>query len=136
MGLNRPFAGLGGQTITVNLIEPGTLYGERVNQVDMRFAKMLRFGRTRSTVGLDVYNLTNSAAVLTYNQTFSPTTTHVAAAEQRPAGAVREDQRADRLLDTRCSGCDRPCCRPVVPACVAGGSQTARQPVRGFSPPT
>jgi Carboxypeptidase regulatory-like domain len=75
VGLNRPFAGLGSQTITVNLIEPGTLYGERVNQIDMRFAKILRFGRTRTTVGFDVYNLVNSNAVLTYNQTFSPTTT-------------------------------------------------------------
>jgi hypothetical protein len=75
VGLNRPFAGLGSPTITVNLIEPGTLYGERVNQVDMRFAKVLRFGRTRSTVGFDVYNLANTDAVLTYNQTFSPTTT-------------------------------------------------------------
>jgi carboxypeptidase family protein len=75
VGLNRPFAGLGSQTITVNLIEPGTLYGERVNQVDMRFAKILRFGRSRTTVGFDVYNLVNSNAILTYNQTFSPTTT-------------------------------------------------------------
>jgi hypothetical protein len=75
VGLNRPFAGLGSQTITVNLIEPGTLYGERVNQIDMRFAKILRFGRSRTTVGFDVYNLVNSDAVLTYNQTFSPTTT-------------------------------------------------------------
>jgi hypothetical protein len=75
VGLNRPFAGVGGQTITVNLIEPGTLYGERVNQVDMRFAKIVKLGRTRTTVGFDVYNIANSAAVLTYNQTFSPTTT-------------------------------------------------------------
>ncbi|HEY7187815.1 MAG TPA: TonB-dependent receptor [Vicinamibacterales bacterium] len=75
VGLNRPFAGLGSQTITVNLIEPGTLYGERVNQIDMRFAKVLRFGRTRSTVGIDLYNIINSNAVLTYNQTFAPTTT-------------------------------------------------------------
>jgi hypothetical protein len=74
VGLNRQFAGLGSPTITVNLIEPGTLYGERVTQVDMRFAKVLRFGRMRATVGVDVYNLTNSSAVLTYNQTFSPTT--------------------------------------------------------------
>ena len=74
VGLNRPFAGVGGQTITVNLIEPGTLYGDRVTQIDMRFAKILRFGRTRTTVGFDVYNITNSAAVLTYNQTFVPTT--------------------------------------------------------------
>jgi hypothetical protein len=75
VGLNRPFAGVGSPTITVNLIEPGTLYGERVNQIDMRFAKILRFGRSRTTVGFDVYNLTNSNAILTYNQTFSPTTT-------------------------------------------------------------
>jgi hypothetical protein len=75
VGLNRPFAGVGSQTIVVNLIEPGTLYGDRVTQIDMRFAKILRLGRTRATVGLDVYNLPNSAAVLTYNQTFVPTTT-------------------------------------------------------------
>ncbi len=74
VGLDRPFAGIGGQTIVVNLIEPGTLYGDRVTQIDMRFAKILRFGRTRTTVGLDLYNITNSAAVLTYNQTFVPTT--------------------------------------------------------------
>jgi hypothetical protein len=74
VGLNRPFAGIGSQTITVNLIEPGTLYGDRVTQIDMRFAKILRFGRTRTTVGFDVYNITNAAAVLTYNQTFVPTT--------------------------------------------------------------
>jgi len=74
VGLNRPFAGVGGQTITVNLIEPGTLYGDRVTQIDMRFAKILRFGRTRTTVGVDLYNITNSNAVLTYNQTFVPTT--------------------------------------------------------------
>ena len=81
VGLNRPFAGIGGQTITVNLIEPGTLYGDRVNQIDMRFAKILRFGRTRTTVGFDVYNLTNSAPVLTYNQTF--------VADDRPRGCGR-----------------------------------------------
>ena len=65
----------GMETCVVNLVEPGTLYGERVNQVDMRFAKVLRFGRTRTTVGFDVYNIANSNAVLTYNQTFSPVTT-------------------------------------------------------------
>ena len=74
VGLNRPFAGVGGQTVIVNLIEPGTLYGDRVNQLDMRLAKIVRFGRTRTTVGVDIYNMINSAAVLTYNQTFVPTT--------------------------------------------------------------
>jgi len=68
--LGRPFNGTGGQTITVNLVEPGTLYGDRVNQVDMRFAKVLRFGRTRATVGVDLYNIANSDTPLGYNQTF------------------------------------------------------------------
>jgi hypothetical protein len=75
VGLNRAFAGTAGQTITVNLIEPGTLYGDRVNQFDVRLAKILRFGRTRTNIGVDIINLANSNAVLGYNQTFSPTTT-------------------------------------------------------------
>ena len=72
VGLNRPFAGVAGNIITVNLVEPGTLYGNRVNQFDVRFAKILRFGRTRTNVGFDVYNVTNAAPVLTYNQNFVP----------------------------------------------------------------
>ena len=60
---------------SVNLIEPGTLYGDRVNEFDLRFAKILKFGRTRTNVGIDIYNILNSNAVLTYNQTYAPTTT-------------------------------------------------------------
>jgi Carboxypeptidase regulatory-like domain len=59
-------------SVTVNLIEPGTLYGDRVNELDLRIAKILRFGRTRTNVGVDIYNITNSAPVLTYNQAFVP----------------------------------------------------------------
>jgi hypothetical protein len=70
VGLNRPFAGVAGNIITVNLIEPGTLFGDRVNQADVRIAKILRFGRTRTNVGFDIYNLMNAAPVLTYNQAF------------------------------------------------------------------
>jgi hypothetical protein len=72
--LGRPFAG-GSQTITVNLVEPGTLYGDRANQLDLRVAKNLRFGGTRTNVGVDIFNILNSNPVLTYNQAYSPTTT-------------------------------------------------------------
>jgi hypothetical protein len=72
VGLNRPFFGTAGQTIVVNLVEPGTLYGDRVNQFDIRVAKILRFGRTRTNIGFDVYNVMNKAAILTYNQGFVP----------------------------------------------------------------
>ena len=61
---NAPF-------VSVNLIAPGTLYGDRVNDVDMRVAKIFRFGRTRTNVGVDVYNLFNASPVLTYNPAYS-----------------------------------------------------------------
>ncbi|HTM05537.1 MAG TPA: carboxypeptidase-like regulatory domain-containing protein [Vicinamibacterales bacterium] len=72
--LTRPFAG-SSNTVTVNLIEPGTLYGDRVNEFDLRIGKILRFKRTRTNVGVDIYNLFNANPVLTYNETFSPNTT-------------------------------------------------------------
>jgi hypothetical protein len=54
----------------VNLLVPGQLYGDWVNQVDLRLGKNLRFGRTRTLVAIDVYNLTNANPGLTYNQAF------------------------------------------------------------------
>jgi len=70
--LGRPLSN-NAPNVTVNLIEPGTLYGERVTEVDLRLAKLLKFGRTRTSVGFDVYNLMNMAPVLSYNQAFSQT---------------------------------------------------------------
>jgi hypothetical protein len=43
----------------------GALYGDRVNQVDLRVGKIFRFGPRRAAVNLDVYNALNSSAVLT-----------------------------------------------------------------------
>jgi hypothetical protein len=57
---------------TINLVEPGAMCGDRINQLDLRVAKTLRFGSTRATLGLDTYNLLNSSAVLAYNNSFVP----------------------------------------------------------------
>ena len=65
---------LAAPNVTVNLVEPGTLYGDRVNEFDFRLAKILKFGRTRTNVGFDIYNILNAAPVLSYNQAFSPAT--------------------------------------------------------------
>jgi hypothetical protein len=70
--LGRPLSN-NAPNVTVNVIEPGTLYGERVTEVDLRLAKIFRFGRTRTNVGFDIYNVMNMAPVLSYNQAFSPT---------------------------------------------------------------
>jgi hypothetical protein len=64
-----PFApGVANQT--VNLVIPSTLFGDRVNSVDMRFGKILRFGRTRANVAMDLYNLFNSNVGTAFNQGF------------------------------------------------------------------
>jgi hypothetical protein len=69
--LGRPPSG-NVPNVTINLIEPGSLYGDRINQLDFRAAKVLRFGGTRATIGVDIYNMLNSDAVLSYNNTFVP----------------------------------------------------------------
>ena len=56
--------------VPVNLVERGKLYGERTNQVDLRLAKILSYGRTRSTVGVNLFNAFNAAPITGYNQTF------------------------------------------------------------------
>ena len=61
--------------VTVNVITPGSLYGDRVNELDLRFSKILKYGRTRTKISLDLYNALNANPVLTYNQTYSPTAT-------------------------------------------------------------
>jgi len=69
--LGRPAVGVG-STIPIDLIAPGEKWGDRVNEIDLRFAKILRFGGTRTHIGLDIFNVLNSDAILTYNQTFAP----------------------------------------------------------------
>ncbi|HEY1308589.1 MAG TPA: TonB-dependent receptor [Vicinamibacterales bacterium] len=43
----------------------------RRTQVDMRFAKVLRFGRTRTDVGVDLWNLFNTNYATTYQGTYT-----------------------------------------------------------------
>ncbi len=69
--LGRPFNV--GTTANVQLIEPGTSYGERVNQVDVRFGKNFRADRARFRASVDLYNALNSSAILTQNTTYSTT---------------------------------------------------------------
>ena len=68
--LGRPLSG-GARTVAVELIEPRSMYGDRVNQLDLRFGKILRFGPTRANVGVDLYNVLNSNAVLSLSNAFA-----------------------------------------------------------------
>jgi hypothetical protein len=53
--------------VTVNMLQPGTVFGDRASNLDLRIAKILRFSRTRANVAFDVVNVFNSDAILTYN---------------------------------------------------------------------
>jgi hypothetical protein len=67
--LGRPLAG-GLQSTFVNVVEPGTLYGDRITQVDMKVSKILRFGGRRANIGVDFFNLFNTNAVYQYATTY------------------------------------------------------------------
>jgi hypothetical protein len=61
-----------GANLSTNLLVPGQQYGERVNQMDLRAGKIVRLGRTRSLIAVDIYNLFNANPGLGYNQAFGP----------------------------------------------------------------
>jgi len=75
--------------VTVNLVEPGTLYGARQNNIDLRIAKILRFGRTRAQFGVDVYNLLNTDVVTGYNNGYSATGAWLTPTTIQPARYAR-----------------------------------------------
>jgi hypothetical protein len=61
-------------TETVNLLLPGQIYGERVNNVDLRIAKVVRVKNTRANIGLDFYNLTNANTPTAFEATYDVAT--------------------------------------------------------------
>jgi hypothetical protein len=69
----RPLA-TGLATQDVDLLLPGAVYGDRINNVDMRFAKVVRFGRYRANVGMDLYNVLNANTPTAYETVYDPAT--------------------------------------------------------------
>ena len=70
LSLGRPLSG-NVAVAQVNVVESGSRYGDRLNQLDFRLGKLLRFGGTRTTLNFDLYNALNSDAVLTENSNFA-----------------------------------------------------------------
>ena len=67
--LGRPFTLA---QANVNLIEPGTFYGDRLNQIDLRLTKIVDLGRSRLDLNVDFYNAFNSDAVIAEIGAFGP----------------------------------------------------------------
>jgi hypothetical protein len=57
--------------VTTDIVAPGLMYGERLNQLDLRFGKILRYGATKTAINLDLYNALNRNPVLTVNQNYA-----------------------------------------------------------------
>jgi len=69
--LGRPLSG-NVPNITVNLLQPGQMFSDRVNELDLRVGKALRFGRTRLNAAVDLLNALNLSTIIIPNQAFIP----------------------------------------------------------------
>ena len=54
--LGRPLS----QNLEINVIDPGTEYGERANLFDLRFTKIINAGQTQIRASFDIYNAFNN----------------------------------------------------------------------------
>jgi hypothetical protein len=70
--LGRPLSG-GAANTTVTLLAPGRFFGDRLNQLDFRITKVLRFGGARTALNFDVYNAFNASAVTVLNLNYAGT---------------------------------------------------------------
>jgi Carboxypeptidase regulatory-like domain len=68
--LGRNLATGAAGTATVQMIAPGTMYDERLYQLDLRASKIFRFGHHRLQANVDMYNAGNASSILGVNTTF------------------------------------------------------------------
>jgi hypothetical protein len=61
----------GGGTRTVNEMRQDTVFGDRLNQIDLRFSRIFRFGTGTLDANVDLYNAFNSDAALSFTNSYS-----------------------------------------------------------------
>ncbi len=72
-GLGRPLSAGANATKTVNLIQPQTVFGDRMNQIDLRVSKRIPLpSGMRVAINADFYNLTNNNWIIGYGTAFGP----------------------------------------------------------------
>ena len=70
--LGRPLAS-GLPIEFLNIVQPGVLNYDRLSQADLRLGKNLRYGRTKTLVALDIFNVFNSNTPDVWQQTYGLT---------------------------------------------------------------
>ena len=68
--LGRPLSA-GAANVTVNLVQPGTLYAQQTNLLDLRLSKIFRVGKYRTSLNLDLSNALNSSGVTAVNNNYA-----------------------------------------------------------------
>jgi hypothetical protein len=70
--LGRPLAG-GAATKSLQLLAPQEFFDDRLNLLDVRIGKILRFAGRRAQISLDLFNVLNTSGLLNANNNYSPT---------------------------------------------------------------
>jgi hypothetical protein len=70
--LGRNLSAGANANVTVDLIPPGTLYGARANELDVNIKKLMKFGGTRISASVDVFNILNRSDILSINTRYGP----------------------------------------------------------------
>jgi hypothetical protein len=75
----RPIIGstAGANSIVVNLIEPGSVFYDRQNRLDLRLGRTFRFGGTRIQGFIDVFNVFNAGTVTRVNTAYAASGTNL-----------------------------------------------------------
>jgi hypothetical protein len=85
VGLGRNLAACGAAAVcnanvTVDIIEPQTMFEPRQQQLDLRLSRLFRLGAARRLrANLDIYNLFNASDVLAQSNAYGPTWRNVTA---------------------------------------------------------
>ena len=69
--LGRQLSAGANGNLSIALVAPNTLYLDRRNELDLRFGKVFKAGRSRSIVSLDLYNTLNTDRPVTVNQSYA-----------------------------------------------------------------
>ena len=72
--IGSPIAG-GLANVALDLLPPQQFYGDRINQIDVRLSKLIRFGGRRLQASFDLFNAMNGNSVVAVNNTYNPTGT-------------------------------------------------------------
>jgi hypothetical protein len=70
--LGRNLASGANGTLTLPIMEPGTVWADSTRRVDLRFTKNVRIGRWRAQGNVDIFNVLNSSAVLAITNAYGP----------------------------------------------------------------